>query len=178
MTDTGHGMTPEVMARAFEESFTTKPVGQGRGIGLFLCKTLVEQAGGRIELASIEGAGSTVEPSPADRRHATDDSMSKSTLNVLVIDDEAALRQIVAATLSKAGYAVEQASCVAEGRSRLARGDIDVALCDIKMPDGTGIELLRESKAAGIATVFVMVTASASMETAVDALRPVLTTTS
>ena len=60
VTDTGHGMTPEVMARAFEESFTTKPVGQGRGIGLFLCKTLVEQSGGRIDLASTEGAGTTV----------------------------------------------------------------------------------------------------------------------
>jgi two-component system, NtrC family, sensor kinase len=60
ITDTGHGMTSEVMARAFEESFTTKPVGQGRGIGLYLCKTLIEQSGGRIELASTPGAGTTV----------------------------------------------------------------------------------------------------------------------
>jgi two-component system NtrC family sensor kinase len=60
VSDTGHGMTPEVMARAFEESFTTKPAGKGRGIGLFLCKTLVEQAGGRIELASTPGEGTTV----------------------------------------------------------------------------------------------------------------------
>jgi two-component system, NtrC family, response regulator AtoC len=94
-----------------------------------------------------------------------------AALNVLVIDDEAALRQIVAATLGKAGYAVEQASCVAEARTKLARGTFDVALCDIKMPDGTGIDVLRESKAAGLDTVFVMVTASASMETAVEALR-------
>ena len=94
-----------------------------------------------------------------------------SALNVLVIDDEAALRQIVAATLGKAGYAVEQASCVAEARTKLARGNFDVALCDIKMPDGTGLDVLRESKATGLNTVFVMVTASASMETAVEALR-------
>lgn len=58
--DTGHGMTTEVMARAFDESFTTKPAGRGRGIGLFLCKTLVEQAGGRIELASVPDEGTTV----------------------------------------------------------------------------------------------------------------------
>jgi signal transduction histidine kinase len=58
--DSGHGMTPEVMARAFEESFTTKPAGKGRGIGLFLCKTLIEQAGGRIELASVPAHGTTV----------------------------------------------------------------------------------------------------------------------
>ena len=60
VADTGHGMTAAVMARAFEESFSTKPAGRGRGIGLFLCKSLVEQAGGSIELASTPGAGTTV----------------------------------------------------------------------------------------------------------------------
>jgi signal transduction histidine kinase len=60
VTDTGHGMSPEVMARAFDEAFSTKPAGKGRGIGLFLCKTLIEQSGGQIELASIVGAGTTV----------------------------------------------------------------------------------------------------------------------
>lgn len=60
VADTGHGMTPEVMARAFEESFSTKPAGRGRGIGLFLCKTLIEQQRGRIELASQPEVGTTV----------------------------------------------------------------------------------------------------------------------
>jgi signal transduction histidine kinase len=58
--DSGHGMTPEVLARAFEESFTTKPAGRGRGIGLFLCKTLIEQQGGRIQIASKPEVGTTV----------------------------------------------------------------------------------------------------------------------
>jgi two-component system, NtrC family, sensor kinase len=60
VVDTGHGMTPAVMARAFEESFSTKPAGRGRGIGLYLCKTLIEQCGGRIEIESEAGAGATV----------------------------------------------------------------------------------------------------------------------
>ena len=59
LQDNGHGMTPAVLAKAFEESFTTKPAGRGRGIGLFLCKTLMEEAGGRIELASMPGTGTT-----------------------------------------------------------------------------------------------------------------------
>lgn len=59
VTDHGRGMTPEVLARAFDESFTTKPPARGRGIGLFICKSLIEKIGGRIELASVPGEGTT-----------------------------------------------------------------------------------------------------------------------
>lgn len=94
-----------------------------------------------------------------------------SSLHVLVVDDEPALRQILAAAVTKAGYSVDQASGVAEAAAKLARGDIDVALCDIKMNDGNGIDLVRNSRAAGIETTFIMVTGFASLETAVEALR-------
>jgi signal transduction histidine kinase len=59
VSDNGCGMTPEVLAKAFEKSFTTKPVGKGRGVGLFVCKTLIEEAGGRIALDSKPGEGTT-----------------------------------------------------------------------------------------------------------------------
>jgi len=91
--------------------------------------------------------------------------------HVLVIDDEPALRQIFGRVLDDAGYFVELASGAEEGFARLSRGDIDVALCDIKMPDGNGIEVLRRTRAAGLDTVFVMVTAIGAVETAVEALR-------
>ncbi len=92
-------------------------------------------------------------------------------MHVLVIDDEAAIRQILAATVSRAGHSVDTADCVREASSKLVRGDVDVALCDIKMPDGNGVDLVRSFKGSGIDTHFVMVTAFASMETAVEALR-------
>lgn len=57
--DYGRGMTPDVLARAFDESFTTKADTRGRGIGLFICKSLIEKIDGRIELASIAGEGTT-----------------------------------------------------------------------------------------------------------------------
>jgi len=79
--------------------------------------------------------------------------------HVLVIDDEPALRQILAHVLSEAGYTVDVAAGVTEASAILSRDDIDVAVCDIKMPDGNGVELLRETRAAGIDTCFVMVTA-------------------
>jgi signal transduction histidine kinase len=58
--DNGRGMNPEVLAKAFDESFTTKAAGGGRGIGLFVCKSLIEEGGGRIELLSAVGEGTTV----------------------------------------------------------------------------------------------------------------------
>ena len=91
--------------------------------------------------------------------------------HVLVIDDEPALRQILARVLSEAGYAVDVAAGVEEAAAILSRDDIDVAVCDVKMPDGNGVELLRQTRAAGIDTAFVMVTALSSVETAVEALR-------
>jgi DNA-binding NtrC family response regulator len=92
-------------------------------------------------------------------------------LNVLVIDDEAAVRQIVCEMVRSAGYLCDTAAGAAEGASKLVRGSVDVALCDIRMPDGDGLTLLRNCRESGIDTVFVMVTAFGSMETAVEALR-------
>jgi two-component system, NtrC family, response regulator AtoC len=97
--------------------------------------------------------------------------MSLRQMNVLVIDDEAAVRQIVAEVVRGAGYAVDTAAGAAEGAAKLVRGGVDVALCDIRMPDGDGITLLRHCRETGIDTVFIMVTAFGSMETAVEALR-------
>jgi len=92
-------------------------------------------------------------------------------MHVLVIDDEPAVRQILAAAVTKGGYSVDQASGVTEAAAKLSRGDVDVALCDIKMPDGDGVELVRNIRAAGVETQFIMVTAFASVESAVEALR-------
>ena len=92
-------------------------------------------------------------------------------LHVLVIDDEPALRQILAGIVTRAGYSVDKAASVSEAAAKLASGDVDVALCDINLPDGNGIDLVRNSRASGMETEFIMVTAFASLETAVEALR-------
>jgi DNA-binding NtrC family response regulator len=92
-------------------------------------------------------------------------------VHVLVIDDELALRQIIAATVRRAGYSVDMASGVKDAAAKLVRGDVDLAICDIKMEDGDGVELVRSMKSAGIPTIFIMVTAFASVQTAVEALR-------
>jgi two-component system response regulator AtoC len=93
------------------------------------------------------------------------------SLHVLVIDDEPAPLEVLAAAVARAGYTVDTAATVAEATAKLALGDVDVALCDIQLPDGHGIDLLKRSRASELATTFIMVTAFASVETAVEALR-------
>ena len=92
-------------------------------------------------------------------------------LKVMVIDDEAAIRQIVAANLQKAGYDVLQATNGKEAFERLSKGDVQVAICDIRMPDIDGIELVRRVLAAGVDTNFIMMTAFGSMDTAIEAIQ-------
>lgn len=92
-------------------------------------------------------------------------------MHVLVIDDEPAVRQVLAATVKRGGYTVDTASGVKEAAARLVRGDVDVALCDIHMPDGNGLDLVRSMRESGVETQFIMVTAFASVETAVQALK-------
>ncbi|MES2297055.1 MAG: sigma-54 dependent transcriptional regulator [Pseudomonadota bacterium] len=93
------------------------------------------------------------------------------SVDVIVIDDEPAIRQILSAHLSKAGYNVASAANGLDAYERLSKGDIDVAICDIKMPDISGIELVRRARAAGIDTNFIMMTAFASVDTAIEAIK-------
>jgi two-component system response regulator AtoC len=92
-------------------------------------------------------------------------------MSVLVIDDEPAIRTVVSAFLSRAGYTVEQAGSGDEALARLAKGDIDVALCDISMPGISGIDVIRQARAGGIDTSFIMMTAFASVDTAIEAMK-------
>ncbi len=93
------------------------------------------------------------------------------TLQILIADDELAVRQILAATLEKAGYAVDQVGCAKEALTRLATGEVDVAFCDICMPDMSGLDVLRQTRASGIDTKFIMITAFASVDSAIEAMR-------
>jgi two-component system response regulator AtoC len=94
-----------------------------------------------------------------------------SALQILVVDDEPAIRQILTATIVRAGHSVESAGSGREALMRLAKGDIEVALCDINMPDLTGIEVVREARAAGVDTTFIMMTAFSSVDTAIEAMK-------
>lgn len=94
-----------------------------------------------------------------------------TSLQLLVVDDEPAIRQVLVSHLRKAGYAVEQAGDGETAMEKLSNGEVDIALCDIKLPGMSGIEVLRQARAAGIDTAFIMMTAFASVDTAIEAIK-------
>ena len=94
-----------------------------------------------------------------------------NSLQLLVIDDEPAIRQVVSVLLRKAGHSVDQAGDGEAALERLSKGDVDIALCDIKMPGMSGIDLLRQARAVNLDTAFIMMTAFASVDTAIEAIK-------
>ncbi|MBF0283231.1 MAG: sigma-54-dependent Fis family transcriptional regulator [Magnetococcales bacterium] len=92
-------------------------------------------------------------------------------MTVLVVDDEPAIRQVLLSTLKKAGYDAETASDGPEALQRLRKGDVDVMLCDIRMPGMEGIEVIKRAREMGLETIFLMMTAHASIDTAILAMK-------
>ena len=155
ITDTGAGMDPATLARAGEPFFTTKPLGQGTGLGLAMARGFTEQSGGAIAIASTPGQGTTVtlllpqagdcatpEPEPAPALAPPHDAV-----RVLLVDDDAMVRLTLAEHLIAAGYQITQA---ADGLDALARLDAgqpaDLLVTDFAMPGMNGLSLIQEAR--------------------------------
>jgi PAS domain S-box-containing protein len=161
VTDSGTGMEPEVLARAFEPFYTTKPVGSGVGLGLASAEGFVGMAGGRIEVSSSVGAGtvfrvlipraaSVVEAAGSDSgtgEHAASPGGVAAT--ILVVEDEESIRALARRFLGRAGHRVLEAVDVDEAeRIAGASGQIDLLLTDLVMPGGSGRQLAVRLRAA------------------------------
>ena len=151
VTDTGCGMSEELLARIFEPFFTTKPVGVGTGLGLSICHNIVTALGGTISARSEVGSGTTMrlELPPAMRAvaSATGTSAPPATehkkATVLVVDDEPAIglalqRVLRGHDVTVLGNAQQALDLLAAGRT------YDVIFSDLMMPQMTGQELHAE----------------------------------
>jgi two-component system response regulator AtoC len=92
-------------------------------------------------------------------------------LNVLVVDDEPAIRQVLSSAIGKAGYAVDTAASAAEALAKMDKTSFDAVLSDVFMPVTDGIELLKLARERGHLATFIMVTAFASVDSAIDAIK-------
>ncbi len=155
--DSGVGIAPENLSRIFAPFFTTKAVGEGTGLGLWVCHSLVNAMGGEIAVESERGHGTVfrvlLQPAagaPSERRSAprTEPRPEAERLRVLVIDDEAAIGTALAEVLG-AEHEVSVACTVHEALARLAEAEFDVVLADLSMPDGSGIDVLAWLEARG-----------------------------
>jgi two-component system cell cycle sensor histidine kinase/response regulator CckA len=156
--DTGHGMSPEVQARAFEPFFTTKKPGRGTGLGLSTVYGIVQQAGGLISLESAPDHGSTFKvylPKASVSRREMQEKIAELPLpaggheTVLLVEDEAGIRAMTRAYLESLGYHVLEAAIGTEAAriSREHSGPIDLLLTDIIMPEMRGDDLVGIVKA-------------------------------
>jgi len=142
ITDTGHGMTDEVVERVFEPFFTTKEVGEGTGMGLAMVYGIVKNHGGYIAVYSEPGHGTTfsvylpVGAAEADTADDEEDSLPHGTGLILLVDDEEVVRAVAARMLTTLGYTVVTAVDGKEGVERYSElGDeIDLVIVDMVMP--------------------------------------------
>ena len=158
VSDTGCGMDEHVRAHLFEPFFTTKEVGKGTGLGLATVYGIVKQSGGHIEVFSTPGKGTTfnvylprvAEEVAAAAPKAVARPCGPGSETVLVVEDEAALKDMICLVLRKGGYTVLEARD--GGRAlRLAqqhRGPIDLLLTDMVMPLMNGFQLAQHLTAA------------------------------
>ncbi len=152
-TDTGSGMSSEIITRAFEPFFTTKERGRGTGLGLSSVYGIVKQSGGDVRIVSHEGSGTTLEillpesTEPLSRRQTPETDLGAGAPGgerILVVEDDVAAGRLITKTLEREGYQVVVAH---NGKEALALSEqngwsFDMVLTDVIMPIMNGPELV------------------------------------
>jgi PAS domain S-box-containing protein len=158
VTDTGSGMPPEVVARAMDPFFTTKPSGKGTGLGLLMVYGFAKQSNGQVRIYSETGRGTTVKiylprhgrakAVPEAPETAVDLPRSEAAETILVVDDDATVRMLIGDALAELGYTgIEAADSVAALKVLESDVTIDLLIADVALPGGTnGMELARRAR--------------------------------
>ncbi|PZQ76924.1 MAG: hybrid sensor histidine kinase/response regulator [Variovorax paradoxus] len=157
VTDTGAGMTSEVLAKAFDPFFTTKDVGRGTGLGLSQVYGFVKQSGGHVKIYSEHGQGTTVKvylprltghaEAPAPAQSAGSLPLGDAQEVVLVVEDEPGVRQFSVEALAELGYRVLEADGAAAALELIdAHPEIALLFTDVVMPEVNGRKLADEAR--------------------------------
>jgi PAS domain S-box-containing protein len=168
VADTGQGMPADVLARAVEPFYSTKPLGKGTGLGLAQVYGIAQQAGGTLRIDSEVGKGTSVDillPSARASeeavreasRHAEAPSGKAAGARVLIVDDDDDVRAFLAESLEGFGCTVVSAGSGAQGLEVLRESRPDLALIDYAMPGMNGAEVARAARKLhpGLPIVFV-----------------------
>ncbi len=157
VADTGKGIPKDLLARVCEPFFTTKPRGEGTGLGLAMVKNFVSAAAGEMAVESVEGVGTRIalvlpraaSPVALPRTLPLTERTRQGATTALVVDDDEAVRAITCAFLREAGYRVLEAASGAVALALLqVSGPIDVLVTDLVMPSMDGLQLSHAVRAA------------------------------
>ncbi|MTW18826.1 response regulator [Rhodoplanes serenus] len=168
VSDTGIGMTRDVIAQAFEPFFTTKDIGHGTGLGLSQVYGFVKQSGGHVRIHSEVGHGTTVKlylprllEEPAANEHEPADATAPPAGHrhetILVVEDDPDVREHSAEILSELGYRVLQAENGPSALDLVEREDVTLLFTDLGLPGGmNGRELAEETmrRRPGVRVIF------------------------
>jgi PAS domain S-box-containing protein len=181
--DTGQGMAPDVLARATEPFYSTKPLGKGTGLGLAQVYGIVRQSGGTLRIASAPGEGTNVEillPAAAPRAAAAAEEGEAAGAagpavpgaRILVVDDDPEVRSFLEESLRGLGHEVLALASAAEALARLEEWRPDLALIDYAMPGMNGADAARAARRIAPALPIIFVTGYAESEKLEAALGP------
>ncbi len=155
VSDTGEGMSEEVLRRAVEPFFTTKEPGKGSGLGLSMVHGVATQSGGGLHIDSRLGRGTTVNvylprarrPSAAAREREPLAATVHERATIMVVDDDPDVREVAVSSLESLGYHMLAAENGAAALDLLARGGpVDLLIVDMAMPGMNGVELIRRAR--------------------------------
>jgi len=146
VTDSGTGMSPATIERAFEPFYTTKPIGKGTGLGLSMIYGFARQSGGQVRIYSELGHGTTIciylpryagDALLGEEEEAIATAATASGQTILVVDDEATIRHLIDEVLDERGYTVIGAADGASGIKVLQSGaKIELLITDVGLPNG------------------------------------------
>jgi CheY-like chemotaxis protein len=155
VTDTGSGMTKEVLAKAFEPFFTTKDIGKGSGLGLSQVLGFAKQSGGGMRIETRVGEGTSVKvylPRVAENFSSEVAAVTvvgaqskRKGAVILIVDDDSAVREVTASILEDLGYVVLKSGSGGAALDLLEQqSNVDLVLLDFAMPGMSGVEVARQ----------------------------------
>jgi CheY-like chemotaxis protein len=162
-------MAPDVLSRALDPFYTTKPIGQGTGLGLSMVYGFAKQSGGQVRLYSEVGQGTTVKiylPRHHGKPDQPEEEQSRRQLpraegseTVLVVDDEPTIRMLIGDTLSELGYQAIEVGDAASGLKVLdSDAEIDLVITDVGLPGGMNGKQMADiarTKRPGLKVLFI-----------------------
>ncbi|MEO7909902.1 MAG: ATP-binding protein [Roseiflexaceae bacterium] len=170
VSDSGVGIPPVLHERIFDSFYSTKPSGKGSGLGLAMCRQIAARHNGRIELHSAAGQGTTFrvllplaqqQTQPAPEQVEPPASLA---LRVLVVDDDPAVREVLARVLQRAGHAVTRVASAEEALDQFAPWQYDVIFTDLSLTGMDGATLLSQVRARDPQITAVIVTGWGKLE--------------